>query len=85
MPWVMAGQVLAVAALAAAMLLAGVATCMALYSPLDVLMPTLMMGRAWGYGVALGLSLLASLLVCVAVPWLWRGANERAKRTAASN
>ena len=52
MPWVMAGQVLAVAALAAAMLLAGVVTCMALYSPLDVLMPTLMMGRAWGYGVA---------------------------------
>ena len=55
MPWVMAVQALAVAALAAALLLAlgddrwvlaGVAAYMALYTPLDVLMPTLMMGRA---------------------------------------
>ena len=122
MPWVRVGLALAVAALTAAMLLAGdhpywvlagVATCMALYSPLDVLMPTLMMGRAsaeapatdfsmqhglytsmglfiagalamqvastWGYGAALVLSLLASVLVSVAVPWLWRGAEARAE------
>lgn len=124
MRWVLGAQILAVLAVIlmhwglnrhapTALIVLCIAAYMAFYTPVDVLLPTLMMERAsgstpatdfsmqngiyfgsgilissaaglqlaaaTGYGTTLGIALLASIVLAVAIPRLWRSANARAK------